>query len=163
MNVGRASRPYADRLVMIGDSGVTRLYKDGIGAAYRTAKAAAVTIAGEGFSEAAFSGHFGNACRRITNDNRLGALVFKGTELIKRVPRARRAILAIVDEELNSGGDRRLSNVLWDVFTGSAAYRDILTRALHPKVWGRLITKMLSPTLARNNSRRITEPVAETY
>jgi flavin-dependent dehydrogenase len=163
MNVGRASRPYADRLVMIGDSGVTRLYKDGIGAAYRTAKAAAVTIAGEGFSEAAFSGHFRSACSRITSDNRLGALVFSGTELIKKVPRARRAILEIVDEELNSGGDRPLSNVLWDVFTGSAAYRDILGRSLHPKVWGRLLFKILSPGLNRDNKSRNVERISETY
>lgn len=163
MNVGRASKPYADRLAMIGDSGVTRLYKDGIGAAYRTAKAAAVTIAGEGFSEAAFSGHFESACKRITNDNRLGALVFEGTELIKKVPRARRAMLAIVNQELNSGGDRPLSNVLWDVFTGSAAYRDILGRSLHPKVWGRLLMKMFSPNLNRNNESRSVERVAETY
>ena len=38
-----ASRPYADRLIFVGDCGMTRLYKDGIGAAYRTAKAAAST------------------------------------------------------------------------------------------------------------------------
>ena len=35
-----AVQPFADRLVFVGDCGTTRLYKDGIGAAYRTAKAA---------------------------------------------------------------------------------------------------------------------------
>ncbi|MCP4717476.1 MAG: hypothetical protein GY868_20335, partial [Deltaproteobacteria bacterium] len=40
INVKGSSQPFGDRIVFIGDSGVTRLYKDGIGAAYRTAKAA---------------------------------------------------------------------------------------------------------------------------
>ena len=41
INVRAAVRPFADRIVWIGDSGVNRLFKDGIGSAYRTAKAAA--------------------------------------------------------------------------------------------------------------------------
>jgi flavin-dependent dehydrogenase len=41
INIRAAKPAYGDRLVMIGDSGSTRLFKDGIGAAYRTAKAAA--------------------------------------------------------------------------------------------------------------------------
>ena len=43
INIRAAKPAYGDRLVMIGDSGSTRLFKDGIGAAYRTAKAAAKT------------------------------------------------------------------------------------------------------------------------
>ena len=38
-----AIQPYGDRIVFVGDCGVTRLYKDGIGAAYKTAKACATT------------------------------------------------------------------------------------------------------------------------
>lgn len=41
INIQGVEKPYADRLLFIGDCGVTRLYKDGIGAAYRTAKSAA--------------------------------------------------------------------------------------------------------------------------
>ena len=50
INVRGPRRPYADRLVLVGDSGVTRLYKDGIGAALRTAKAAAETAVLQGIS-----------------------------------------------------------------------------------------------------------------
>jgi len=39
INVEGAVEPFADRLVFIGDCGVARLYKDGIGSAYRTAEA----------------------------------------------------------------------------------------------------------------------------
>ena len=41
----RRRQPFGDRVVFIGDSGTTKLYKDGIGAAYRTSKAAANTVA----------------------------------------------------------------------------------------------------------------------
>lgn len=143
MNVAGARKPYADRLVFIGDAGITRLYKDGIGAAYRTAKAAAHTVATHGFSEAAFAAHFGPACRRISGDNRLGKFVFAATELVKKVPRARLAILTTVRKEQASLGDQPLSGVLWDVFTGSAAYRDILTRSFRPKLWGGLLGSMI--------------------
>ena len=38
-----------------------------------------------------------------------------------------------------SGGQRRMSVVLWDSFTGSAHYRDIFLRTLHPGFLGRFI------------------------
>jgi hypothetical protein len=41
LSMGSAAVPYGDRLVFIGDCGTTRRFKDGIGAAYRTAQAAA--------------------------------------------------------------------------------------------------------------------------
>jgi hypothetical protein len=41
INVAAARKPFADRIVWVGDAGVARLYKDGIGSAYRTSKAAA--------------------------------------------------------------------------------------------------------------------------
>ena len=36
------------------------------------------------------------------------------------------------------GGRRRMSAALWDLFTGSSSYRQILVRALHPAFVGRL-------------------------
>ena len=55
INVQGAVQPFADRLVFIGDCGVSRLYKDGIGAAYRTAKAAAVTAVFRAYRSRIFS------------------------------------------------------------------------------------------------------------
>ena len=43
INVKGPERPFGERVVLIGDAGTTRLYKDGIGAANRTARAAAET------------------------------------------------------------------------------------------------------------------------
>jgi flavin-dependent dehydrogenase len=139
LNVGGAPRVFGDRLVFIGDCGVTRLYKDGIGAAYRTAKAAASTAVFEGLSEAAFRRHYLPACRRIEADNRIGALVFKGTGLLQRMRFARRAVLAMTRGEQRLGATRHMSAVLWNTFTGSEPYRTIVRRGLHPGFVSRLV------------------------
>ncbi len=138
LNVGSPPRLYGDRLVFIGDSGVTRLYKDGIGAAYRTAKAAATSVVFEGVSEAAFERQYLPACRRIEADNRIGKLVFMSTDLLQRLRFARRAVLAMTRREQRPGAARRMSMILWNVFTGSEPYRAIVLRALHPGFLARL-------------------------
>jgi flavin-dependent dehydrogenase len=142
INVQGAIQPFADRMVFIGDCGVTRLYKDGIGAAYRTAKAAATTAVFEGISAEDFRRYFWPACQAISTDNTIGKAIFSVTRQIQRSRLARRAVLRMCESEQGQEGrHRRMSMVLWDMFTGSAPYRDILMRALHPAfllrfLWG---------------------------
>ena len=137
INVRGVDKPYADRVVFIGDSGVTRLYKDGIGAAYRTAKAAARTVLLEGVSERAFHDHFLPVCRSIQNDNRIGRYAFALTRVARRFETLRRAMLAVARDEQRRGRKARLSGILWDIFSGSAPYSDILKRMVDPILLGR--------------------------
>ena len=65
MNVGAARVPFADRIVFLGDCGVTRLNKDGIGGAYRAAKAVARTAIFHGVSAADFERYYGPTCRQM--------------------------------------------------------------------------------------------------
>jgi hypothetical protein len=45
----------------------------------------------------------------------------------------RRTILSMVGREQSAPAARRhMSGVLWDLFTGSAPYREVLRNALHP-------------------------------
>ena len=133
INVQGAIQPFADRMVFIGDCGVTRLYKDGIGAAYRTAKAAATTAVFQGISAEDFRRYFWPACQAISTDNTIGKAIFSVTRQIQKSRLARRAVLRMCESEQGQEGrHRRMSMVLWDMFTGSAPYRDILMRALHP-------------------------------
>ncbi len=139
ISLGPAKRPFADRLVFVGDCGVTRLYKDGIGAAYRTAKACATTAVFEGISEADFRRHYWPVCRSISNDNSIGKLSFAVTRQIQKWRFARKALLRMTEKEQGKVGLRRdMSQVLWDMFTGSAPYRDIVTLAMHPRFLARL-------------------------
>ncbi len=139
INIQSAIQPFADRLVFIGDAGATRLYKDGIGAAYRTAKAAALTAVFDGVSSEDFRRRYLPVCRGISTDNALGKLIFLVTRHIQRWPHDRRAVLRMVSKEQQGNGQRRMSMVLWDIFTGSAPYKDILLRTLRPAFLARVV------------------------
>jgi hypothetical protein len=137
INIEGAAHPYADRIVFIGDCGVTRLYKDGIGAAYRTAKAAASTAMFQGVSADDFKKHFMPVCDGIRKDNSIGKINFLVTKLIQKVRFTRRALLRMTAlEQHRDGNERRMSMVLWDMFTGSAPYIEIFKRTLNPKFLG---------------------------
>jgi hypothetical protein len=137
INIAGAVQPYTDRIVFIGDCGITRLYKDGIGAAYRTAKAAASTAIFQGVSADDFEQHFMPICREINRDNSIGRLNFLVTKFIQKLQFTRRGLLRMTRiEQTLPGDDRRMSMVLWDMFTGSAPYLEIFKRTLHPKFLG---------------------------
>jgi flavin-dependent dehydrogenase len=140
INIAGAAHPYGDRIVFIGDSGVTRLYKDGIGAAYRTAKAAATTAVLQGISAEDFKEHYWPACRSIETDNMIGQVMFFVTRLIQGQRVARRAVLRMTaNEQKQADSTKRMSMVLWDMFTGSAPYKDIFVRTLNPAFLARLV------------------------
>jgi len=132
INVRGAIQPYADRVIFLGDAGVSRLYKDGIGAAYRAAKAAASTAIFEGISAGDFKKHYWPACRVMQIDNQFGRMIFTITHAIQRIRLSRRAVLLMAAREQREDIPPRMSSVLWDTFTGSAPYRDIFLRTLQP-------------------------------
>lgn len=147
ISISAATLPYAERAVFVGDCGSTRLYKDGIGAAYRTAKAAAKTAVFRGISAGDFDRGYGPVCAHIDRDNAIGRFVFFVSRVLQRHAFARRAIWQMVcKEQRMAGGQRRMSAVLWDTFTGSAPYADVLLRTFHPAFWGRLLWEMYSAT-----------------
>lgn len=138
--VSAASHMFADRLVFVGDCGVTRLYKDGIGAAYRTAKAAARTVAFHGFSRENFRRHYLPVCRKISRDNAAGRFVFFVTRHIQKWRFARLGLWRMTSKEQRiSGLPPRMSSVLWDTFTGSAPYSKVLLQTFKPGFVGRFL------------------------
>jgi flavin-dependent dehydrogenase len=133
INVLGATQPYGDRVVFIGDSASTRLYKDGIGSAFRTAKAAAVTAIGHGVAAEDFRRHYLPACQAIEQDNQVGRLIFAVVSQLRNRPWARSAVMqTILDEQGRPGRLRRMSAIQWDMYTGSGSYWEILLRSLHP-------------------------------
>jgi flavin-dependent dehydrogenase len=132
INVRPARHPFADGVVFVGDCGTTRLYKDGIGAAYRTAKAAARTAVFYGIRKEDFERQYQPACKAIARDNNLGKIVFAVTRIVQRYAFLRRGLCRRVTAEQGNGGSQPLSKILWNTFTGSAPYRDILLCGLQP-------------------------------
>ena len=132
-NLGARKRPYGDRVVMVGDSGVTRLYKDGIGAAFRTGKAAATAAVFHGVSAQDFEQHFWPACKAIVNDNRVGRVMFATNAIMKNSRFTRRTMLDMAAREQDTeGAYPHMSSLLWNMFTGSAPYTDMFRGTLRP-------------------------------
>lgn len=150
LSIRGAERPFGDRLVFVGDAGVTRLYKDGIGAAYRTAKAAAVTAMYQGISASDFESYHWPLCRHLKNDNRIGRFMFAVTHQIQRRQYARSGVVRmVVNEQKKKPEDRRMSMVMWDLFTGSATYRDVLKRTLHPAFITNFVSSIMTSAVKR--------------
>jgi flavin-dependent dehydrogenase len=160
INTVPAVRPYADRIVWIGDCGVNRLYKDGIGSAYRTAKAAAKTVVFHGIAARDFERHFWPACRALILDNAIAKVIFGVTTLIQRLRFVRRGVMRMTAvEQAGDGAVKPMSSVLWDVFTGSAPYREILLRTVKPSfpatlVWNLIAANARSAAPARTEGTR---------
>lgn len=150
LNVGAAINPFGDRVVLVGDAAISRLYKDGIGAAYITAKAAVVTALFFGVSANDFRRRYQPVVDGIAKDNRIGTLIFWITVFYQKWLFLRRGMVRMVRGERALPGERRdMSRVLWDTFTGSATYREILMRALTPRFVFRLLHATLTSALSR--------------
>lgn len=154
INIRGVAKPYGDRIVFIGDCGVTRLYKDGIGAAYRTAKAAARTAVFQGVSGEAFRRHYLPVCRTITHDNLAGRLAFFLVSQVQRARFLRRAVLRMTAlEQSKARANRRLSGILWDMFTGSAPYGDVFLRMLRPAFIGNFLGSVAAAAISNGLPR----------
>ncbi len=133
INIQGAKTAYGDRVVLIGDSSSSKLYKNGIGAAYMTAKAAAKTAVFEGISEKNFREHYQPVCNDLDKDNMLGRFIFTVTTVIQKSPMLKKGLLSMVINEQKKDNQKRLmSSILWDTFTGSASYSNIFSRTLNP-------------------------------
>jgi len=149
--VGLARGYYADRFVAVGDACVTRLYKDGIGSALATARAAADTALRHGISRAAFAAHYAPVCRAIAHDNRYGRAVFGLVERSKRNRFFMRAWgRALMSEEDEAPSARVLSRTLWSLFTGDANYAEIFRMMFKPSSLTRIAKAMLQERFARS-------------
>lgn len=133
INITGAVHPFADRMVFLGDSAISRLYKDGIGAAYRAAKYAATTVVFHGIGQQDLEAHYWQMVKSMEFDNRVGKIIFNIVSPMKTLKFAMRGIVRMVVAEQSKVPDqRRMSKIMWDMFTGSAPYRDIFYRFFHP-------------------------------
>lgn len=125
---------------MIGDAGVSRLFKDGIGAAYTMGKAAASTVVFHGVGREHFTRAFRPAHRSLVLDNWFGRYLFFVIGLYKRYGVLCSGLLKVVeDEQKDPESRKRLSYILWNMFTGNERYKTIFGKAIdlpmHLDLW----------------------------
>ncbi|MEW6033257.1 MAG: hypothetical protein AB1603_00185 [Chloroflexota bacterium] len=124
--VGMASRYYTDGFVAVGDAAVSRLYKDGIGSAFLTARKAAQVALYHGVSRGDFHKHYAPFTRALHHDNLLGHLLFALHHRTKDSSPFFRAHSRLIDSERSLSAPAQVfSRVLWGMFTGSYTYREI--------------------------------------
>ncbi len=137
---------YGDRFVVVGDAAVTRLYKDGIGSAFLTARQAAHTTIEQGISAESFRRHYAPLCRDIDRDNRYGRLLFA---LWKRTVHnawlTRAWFHTLIAERALPPHAQYCRMALWAMFTGDDTYEHILGRMVSPVVVWRLARALLHP------------------
>ena len=132
--VGAAPRAYGDRWVAVGDASITRLYKDGIGSAFHTAKAAMSAAIELGVSNRAFRHGYGPVCRAIRRDNRYGRWLFGLWSLTLRFPALLEAWAAAIHFEESWPAHKRYhGRVLWGMFTGDEPYEQLARLIFHPR------------------------------
>jgi hypothetical protein len=166
-SMGEARHPYGDRFVFIGDCGMSRLNKDGIGSAYRTAKAAAVTAVFSGVSAQDFRRRFWPMCKTIRLDNQFGRLLYTFVDLVKKADFLTRGVMRTTKIEQGKVSSKRyMCMILWDMFTGSAPYRAVFFRSLNPRfivsfIWNILLSFGRNVEVSACSNEYIEEPSME--
>lgn len=149
LNVSAPKRGFTDRMVMCGDAGSTRLFKDGLGAAYLMGKAAAKTAVFQGIGERDFARGYYPAYRRIIRDNHYGSILYTVIGIYRKIGLLTKAMLKVVEKEQSGGGEKIMSSMLWDMFTGNEKYRQIFSHAFKVKMQFDLLEGLLKSGLGR--------------
>jgi flavin-dependent dehydrogenase len=149
LSLGAATRPFADRMVLIGDSAYCRFYKNGFESAFITARLAAESAFGRGIGAEDFASGYYRQAMPLIRDNTYGHLLFGLNDLV-----ARHAFLAETHRRLIHGrpGDRSavlLREILWGMLTGCIPYQQILRKALSPRLVASAVTTMAGVVLGR--------------
>ncbi|MBM4425170.1 MAG: hypothetical protein FJ030_17620 [Chloroflexi bacterium] len=142
--IAPASGYYADRFAAVGDAAITRLYKDGIGASFITAEAAARAAVERGLSRADFAAGYRPVCQRIAADNLFGRLLFRSWDATRGSPFLmkawRRAIVAEADQP---PATRIHTRILWGMFTGDESYRQIFLLSIGRRALAEFLQGMI--------------------
>jgi flavin-dependent dehydrogenase len=119
-------RYYGSRWVAVGDAAATRLYKDGIGSAFYTARFAMETAVKYGISRRDFHAGYSPHFQRISQDNRYGEMLFRQWAIVTRRPALLRAWTNALHVESNWPPARRVhARILWGIFSGDEPYRTL--------------------------------------
>ncbi|MCP4252650.1 MAG: hypothetical protein GY775_04430 [Candidatus Scalindua sp.] len=138
--LSHAMNPFTDRLVLIGDASISRIFKNGLESAYITAQLAVRAAFEYGISSENFAKHYYKPARRLlAMDNKLGAVILAISDFVTRQNWLVKARLSYVEDKRGSWIANHLNTLLWNMVTGDAPYHIILMQALNPLFQIRLI------------------------
>lgn len=134
MVVGNAHHPFSDRCSAVGDMVTSRLYKDGILSAQRTASALAETVLTHGIGERDLTNGYGPTLRHFRRNNRFAAVVFFLHRILFSSSILSRILYQAVISERKStpAPQRQLENILWRIASGDDEYEQIFRAMVRP-------------------------------
>ncbi len=134
MTVGAARRPFGQRIALVGDMVVSRLYKDGILAAYLTASALADCILYTGVDRQSLKKSYWPVIKRFRRDVWFGRIVFLLSRITFSSPTLSRLLYQAVltERKTRPQHQRRLGLLLWQIASGDDSYGRILDTMFHP-------------------------------
>ncbi len=130
--IATARNYYADGFVAIGDAGVTRLYKDGIGSSLLLARTAAQTVIRHGAGRRDFSRRYRPAHRSMHRDNLWGQLLFSLNDRLAGSRIFFQAQQRLIGNEQENPVRQPFTKAAWGMFTGSYSYRNIAKKIFNP-------------------------------
>jgi flavin-dependent dehydrogenase len=130
----RPARGYhGERWVAVGDAAATRLYKDGIGSAMATSRAAMTAVTDHGVSPNDFRRHYAPTFRAIARDNLFGRFIFRMWSMTLESERLSKAWIRTLDWEAEQPAPaHRMHRILWGMLTGDEPYESLFWQAVHP-------------------------------
>jgi flavin-dependent dehydrogenase len=151
--VSAARKPYADRLVLIGDASCSRYYKNGIESALVTAELAARTAVLQGIDSGSFANHYhGQARKTIIRDNRYGRILFFLNDVLSTLPGLQKIHIDLAADHKDSLPARTLHSILWNMFTGNQPYKSIFRKAVNPKFQLTLLARTIKSCFSKGRT-----------
>jgi flavin-dependent dehydrogenase len=142
--ISPAKNFYGDRWVAVGDAAVSRLYKDGIGSAFFTAKNAMQVAISDGITKDAFRKGYGPYCKSIAYDNFYGRILFRLWEITVRSPFLLESWKRALYREIDLPEEQRIHmRILWGMLTGDESYRKLASLFLNQRAMRGLLTGLL--------------------
>ncbi len=140
INLDAPRTAFDDRVIVCGDAGSTRLYKDGLGAAYSMGKSAAKAAVFDGVGKKDFQGAFYQAYKNTNTDNLFGKYLFMVTDLYRKSRIMTQGMVNVIQQEQEKNdGKKLMSSIIWDMFTGNKKYKNVVLSAfnmrLHLDLW----------------------------
>ncbi|MBW2368839.1 MAG: hypothetical protein JRH15_13240, partial [Deltaproteobacteria bacterium] len=142
MTIGAARKPFGDRVAVIGDMLTSRLYKDGILSAHRTASTLATAITEVGIDTSSLKKAYRPVIRRFILDNHFGALVFMLHGIMFSKPFFSRILYQAIltERKYQKQKQRKLERILWQIASGDDRYQEILLAMMKPSTLWRIFT-----------------------
>lgn len=157
MAVGVARHPVGDRIALVGDMVVSRLYKDGLYSAYVTGSALAECLLITGVDRDSLKKGYAPVVRSFDLDNRFGRAVFLASRVVFSRPALSRILYeALITERKNKPEEkRRLARVAWRIASGDDSYLRILEAMFQPGSLASIVTGGLLATVRNYTTERV--------